>query len=78
MCGCDYNTNIKNYGPKKAYDLIKRYGSIDEIQKKLEGLDMTCLNHKICIDYLTPKDFKIPSDTINVDIEKSHSIKLKH
>lgn len=70
MCGCDYNTNIKNYGPKKAYDLLKRYGSIDAIQKNLEGLDMTCLNHKVCIDYLTPKDLKISADTINVDIEK--------
>jgi len=69
MCGCDYNTNIKNYGPKKAYELLKMYGSINSVKEKT-AVDVSCLNHEVCIDYLTPKDIDINSDTLNVDIEK--------
>jgi 5'-3' exonuclease len=69
MCGCDYNTNIKNYGPKKAYELLKMYGTINDIKDKT-AVDVTCLNHEVCIDYLTPKEIDIHSDDLNVNMEK--------
>lgn len=42
MCGTDYNPNIKNIGPVRSLNLIKKFGSID----KIEGVDVSCLNHK--------------------------------
>jgi flap endonuclease-1 len=32
MCGCDFNKNIKNIGPAKAYNLIKQYENIENIE----------------------------------------------
>lgn len=43
MCGTDYNTNIRLIGPKKAYKLIKEYGSIEAIAET--GIDVSVLNH---------------------------------
>lgn len=31
LCGCDYSSKIKNIGPGKAYDLIKKHENIDNI-----------------------------------------------
>lgn len=31
LCGCDYTSSIESVGPKTAYKLICKYGSIDEI-----------------------------------------------
>lgn len=31
MCGCDFNDNIPNLGPQKSYNLLEKYGSIDEM-----------------------------------------------
>lgn len=42
VCGTDFNKNIPKIGPHKAYDLIKRYGSIDGFP---ETIDVTLLNH---------------------------------
>jgi flap endonuclease-1 len=72
MCGCDYNTNIKNYGPKKAYDLMKKYGTIEEIKDKA-GVDVSCLNYEVCKDYLTPRNIELDSLDLNVNIEKFHT-----
>lgn len=47
MCGCDYNSNIKNYGPKRSYDLIKKHHKIENLPKKV--LDISeCLNYEFC------------------------------
>jgi 5'-3' exonuclease len=35
MCGTDYNKNIPMIGPHKAYDLIKKHGSLEEVSKTL-------------------------------------------
>jgi len=40
LLGCDYCGNIKGIGPKKSVELIKQYGSIEEI---LQNID-----HKVC------------------------------
>ena len=44
MFGCDYNKNIPKVGPETSYKYIRKYGSIDEIENKLE-IDVSILNH---------------------------------
>ena len=34
MCGTDYNKNIPKIGPQKSFDLIKKLGSIDNIDEQ--------------------------------------------
>lgn len=46
MCGTDYNKNIYKIGPIKAYELIQKYGSIEEIEKMNPALDTSVLNYK--------------------------------
>jgi 5'-3' exonuclease len=36
MCGTDYNDNIKDIGPVKAYELIKEFKNIDGIQHYID------------------------------------------
>jgi len=43
MCGTDYNKNIFKIGPAKAYNLIKKYGSIEGVRDS--GIDISVLNH---------------------------------
>lgn len=49
LCGTDYNDNIKGVGPVMSFNLIKKYGSIEEIEKnkseekKLKDADMSIL-----------------------------------
>lgn len=46
LCGCDYCDTLKGIGPKRAYDLIKEYHSIEKI---LENIDTN--------KYPVPSDF---------------------
>jgi 5'-3' exonuclease len=69
MCGCDYNTNIPKVGPKKSYEVIKKYGTIDEFVKQT-STDVSCLNHEVCKNYLTPANIELDSIDINVDLLK--------
>lgn len=43
MCGTDYNHNIPQVGPMKAFDLILREKSLDEIANKI---DVSSLNYQ--------------------------------
>ena len=44
MFGCDYNKNIPKIGPETSYKYIRKFGSIEEIENKLE-LNVSILNH---------------------------------
>lgn len=46
MCGTDYNTNIYRIGPDKAFKLIKKHKSLDEIECKCNSFSVTSLNYK--------------------------------
>lgn len=63
MCGTDYNTNIPNIGPKKAFQHVKTYGTIDVLPEKLK-LDITNLLHtrvrEIFLHYKTNTTVLIP------------------
>lgn len=47
MCGTDYNTNVPNIGPNKAYAMIKQYKTIENIAEQ-KKLNIECLNHVRC------------------------------
>ena len=50
MLGCDFNENIPKIGQKRAYELMKQYGSIDylpDFYKKIP-LNREILNHQFC------------------------------
>merc|ERR1712083_359711 len=36
LCGCDYTTKIRGIGPKKAFELIKKYKTIENGIKHLD------------------------------------------
>lgn len=44
MCGTDYNRNIPRVANEKAYKLMKKYGSLEEIENN--GLNVDILNYK--------------------------------
>lgn len=45
MCGCDYNTNIPQVGVQRSLNLIREYGSIDNLPDKY---DTSPLNYQRC------------------------------
>jgi 5'-3' exonuclease len=45
MCGTDYNTNIPGIGGVNAYRYLKKYNSIEQINKEM-SIDISCLNHE--------------------------------
>lgn len=55
MCGTDFNLNIKNIGPHKAYDLIKEHKSIDNLP-----MDITILNHVRTRELFTLEEYTEP------------------
>jgi flap endonuclease-1 len=40
LLGCDYNSNVAGYGPKKSYQLIKTHKNIEEVIEEMEKLDI--------------------------------------
>jgi flap endonuclease-1 len=44
MCGTDYNKNIIRVGPEKAYKLIQKYSTIENIEENT-SLDISILHH---------------------------------
>lgn len=59
MSGCDYNTNMPGYATIKSYDLLKKYGSIDDLPR---NFNIECLKHNNCREL-----FKyVNSDTVIV------------
>lgn len=53
MCKIDYNKNVFGIGPCKAFDLIKKYGNIDEIIINDTKHDYTCLRHHRCREIIS-------------------------
>jgi flap endonuclease-1 len=65
MSGCDFNTNMPNYAAIKAYGLINKHGSIENLPR---NFNTDCLKYERCREI-----FKyIPSDILIVRNEKEH------
>lgn len=51
LCGCDYCVTIKGVGPKKAYQLIKEFGSIEEVLKHLKSSEKLQQQYPVSTDF---------------------------
>jgi flap endonuclease-1 len=58
MCGTDYNSNVKGYGPVKCFNLLKKHGSIDNV-----NIDGKVTKNELKFDE-TRKLFTAPHDKI--------------
>jgi len=69
MCGCDFNDNIPGIGPKRSLDLLRTYGSIDNLPSvyKNKPLDISILDHYICRDAFSYTPSGIFPDQIVID-----------
>lgn len=68
MCGTDYNSNLPKIGPEKAYKLIKKHGSLDEIKVQYPSLEMDHLPFK------RVREIFLDDQQLN---EKDHFSKIK-
>ena len=76
MCGCDFNSNIPNYGPAKSLKLLRDHGTIDNLPK---NFDVTCLNHWRCRDifsYRTSDEIMAKDDKNDHDSSKPVTSRL--
>lgn len=46
MCGCDYNQRIKGLGPVRAYKLLQKHQSIENIMIEHPTIDVSSLKHE--------------------------------
>lgn len=63
MLGCDYNSNIENYGMVKSYELLKKFKSIEacieEIKKTKANVNSDILNYVRCRElFSVPKEIE--------------------
>lgn len=74
MAGCDYNKNIHGLGIGKAYELLKTYGSIDDLPKEF---DVQCLNHVTCRNIFKhgPSEDSMRTGTLNFPKELPDTIR---
>jgi len=54
ICGCDYNSRIKNIGPERAYNLVKKFKSIENIEKNV-SFSIEKWNYKRCRELFSLK-----------------------
>jgi flap endonuclease-1 len=67
--GTDFNPNIKGIGPKRAWNLIKKYGCIEYIEEYEKQLDVTVLNYKKTRELFSyePSGYRNESSAVNVN-----------
>ena len=57
MCGTDYNTNMKQIGPMRSFDLVQKYGSLEKVNEALRNGELD--------DLMRSFSFRIPTQAIN-------------
>lgn len=65
MCGCDFGKRVKGMGPVKSFQLIKKYKTIENIEKH-ENYDFSCLNYKECRQLLTPEKLELDLEDLEI------------
>lgn len=60
LLGCDYCGTIKGIGPKRAIDLIRQHGSIEEI---LDNIDQSVSSHTLT-NTSTIRDVWVPEQEV--------------
>lgn len=74
MCGCDFNQNIPKIGPKKSYDLISEYKSIDHLSDKF---NIEVLQHEKCRNIFTYLPSNVSDDHLSMKRAKFREEKNK-
>jgi flap endonuclease-1 len=69
MCGCDFNQNMPKIGPKRSYELIKEYESIDNLP---EQYDIDILEHEKCREIFQFEESYIPEEELNMKFKSVH------
>lgn len=63
MCGCDFNQNMPKIGPKRSYDLIKDYESIDYLPSQYP---IDILEHQKCREIFSYSPSNISESQLNM------------
>lgn len=66
MCGCDFNQNIPKIGPKRSYDLMKEYETIDRLPG---NYDIQVLEHMKCREIFSYESSGIEDEYLNMRFE---------
>jgi 5'-3' exonuclease len=66
MCGCDFNQNIPKIGPKRSYDLMKEYETIDRLPG---NYDIQVLEHVKCREIFSYESSGIEDEDLNMRFE---------
>jgi flap endonuclease-1 len=66
MCGCDFNQNIPKIGPKRSYELMKEFESIDDLP---EQYDTQILEYKKCREIFSYESSGVKMEDININKE---------
>lgn len=67
LCGCDFNTNIKNIGPARAYTLLEKHDNIEKIESE-GGKDISVLNHIRTREIFTYTPSNISEEQLNFNL----------
>nr|WIL04516.1 flap endonuclease 1 [Cedratvirus duvanny] len=70
MAGCDYNSNIPGIGIVRSYELISKYGSIDNLPESYRNkpLEKEVLNHHRCRELFALQSSEEMTDELVLDL----------
>ena len=71
MCGGDFNENVYGIGPCKAFNLIKKYGNIDNIIINDTKHDYKCLCHLRCREIINDAKTTFQHDDAKLNFNTS-------
>ena len=66
MCGCDFNQNMPKIGPKRSYELIKEFHSIDSLPAQF---DIQILDHQKCRSIFSYESSGVKIEEVNMKNE---------
>lgn len=66
MSGCDFNTNIPNIAVGKAFKLLQKHKTIEEVGKEK---DIECLNHIECREIFSYEDSKLSNLDVVINFD---------
>ena len=73
MCKVDYNDNIPNVGIKKSYDIICKYGDIDNYALMNPDVDISMLRHVRCREIFHTFNGLV-KDRVDEEYEKANKV----
>ena len=53
LCGCDYNQRVKGLGPVRAYKMLLKYQTMENMIQENPKIDFSCLKHTRVKDMFT-------------------------